>query len=163
MLGAQLSNSVTPWTVASQAPLSMELSRQEYWSRLPFLSLGDLPDPGIKPTSPALQADSLPLSHLGSPSYQDLERRVFSGLLLFLCFSRLSGRSLGAGLSQSCLSPQHPFFHEALTHSRHFSPLRLALFQAGGTPVEHWLHQASFLQARALEATSRLLGQLCST
>ena len=48
---------VTPWTVAHQLPLSMEFSRQEYWSRLPFHSLGDLPNPGIKPvshTSPAL-------------------------------------------------------------------------------------------------------------
>ena len=48
----------TPWTVAHQAPLSMGFSRQEYWSRLPFLSPGDLPDPGIGPESPALQADS---------------------------------------------------------------------------------------------------------
>ena len=45
---------VTPWTVAHQAPLSMGFSRQEYWSGLPFPSPGDLPDPGIKPTSPAL-------------------------------------------------------------------------------------------------------------
>ena len=44
----------TLWTVACQAPLSMELSRQEYCSGLPFPSPGDLPDPGIKPESPAL-------------------------------------------------------------------------------------------------------------
>ena len=43
----------TPWTVACQAPLSMGLPRQEYWSGLPFLSPRDLPDPGIKPASPA--------------------------------------------------------------------------------------------------------------
>ena len=49
-----------PWTVAQQAPLSVELSRQEYWSGLPFPSPGDLSNPGIKPGSPALQADSLP-------------------------------------------------------------------------------------------------------
>ena len=49
----------TSWTVAHQAPLSMGFSREEYWSGLPFPSLGDLPDPGIKPKSPALQADSL--------------------------------------------------------------------------------------------------------
>ena len=49
----------TPWTIAYQAPLSMEFSRQEYWSGLPFPSPGDLPDPGIKPGSPALQANSL--------------------------------------------------------------------------------------------------------
>ena len=57
-----------PMTVTRQAPLSMEFSRQKYWSGLLFPSPEDLPDPGIKPTSPALQADSLPLSHLGSPS-----------------------------------------------------------------------------------------------
>ena len=49
----------TPWTVASQAPLSMEFSRKEYWSGLPFPSPEDLPHPGIKPRSPALQVDSL--------------------------------------------------------------------------------------------------------
>ena len=46
--------------IARQAPLSMEFSRQEYWSGLPFLSPGDLPNPGIEPGCPALQADSLP-------------------------------------------------------------------------------------------------------
>ena len=50
---------VTLWTVACQAPLSMEFSRQEYWSGVPFPSLGDLPSPGIEPWCPALQADSL--------------------------------------------------------------------------------------------------------
>ena len=48
----------TPRTVAHQAPLSMRFCRQEYWSGLPFPSPGDLPDPGIKSGSPALQADS---------------------------------------------------------------------------------------------------------
>ena len=50
----------TPWTVAHQAPLFMGFSRQKYWSGLPFPSPGDLPNPGIEPGSPALQADSLP-------------------------------------------------------------------------------------------------------
>ena len=50
----------TPWTIAYEAPPSMGFSRQEYWSGLPFPSLGDLPDPGIKPGSPTLQADALP-------------------------------------------------------------------------------------------------------
>ena len=49
----------SPWTVAYQAPLSMGFSRQEYWSGLPFPSLGNLLDPGIEPGSPALQADAL--------------------------------------------------------------------------------------------------------
>ena len=51
---------VTPWTVAYQSPLSMGFSRQECWSGSPFPSPGDLPDPGTKPGSPALQADALP-------------------------------------------------------------------------------------------------------
>ena len=67
----------TPWTVARQAPLSMGFSRQEYWSGLPFPSPGDLLDPGIKPTSPALQTDALtseppgnkPMEWLYSPFY----------------------------------------------------------------------------------------------
>jgi len=49
----------TPWTVAHQASPSMEFSRQQYWSGLPFPSPGDLPNPGIEPRSPALQADAL--------------------------------------------------------------------------------------------------------
>ena len=50
----------TPWTVAHQVPLSMGFSRQEYLSGLPCPPPGDLPNPGIKPRSPILQADSLP-------------------------------------------------------------------------------------------------------
>ena len=50
---------MTPWTVAHQA-LSIEFSRQKYWSGWPFPSSGGLPDPGIKPEFPALQTDSLP-------------------------------------------------------------------------------------------------------
>ena len=63
--------------LARQAPLSMGFSRQEYWSGLPFPPLGDLPDPEIKPislASRALQADSLSLSHLGSPLKTHLSR-----------------------------------------------------------------------------------------
>ena len=56
-----------PWTVAYQAPLSMRFSRQEYWSGLPFPSPGDLPDPGIKPGSPTLEADALTSEPPGKP------------------------------------------------------------------------------------------------
>ena len=56
----------TPWTEAYQAPLSMGLSRQEYWRGVPFPSPGDLPDPGIEPGSPVLQTDALRLTHQGS-------------------------------------------------------------------------------------------------
>ena len=58
---------VTPRTIARQTPLSMGFPRQEYWSRLPFLSPKDLPDPGIEPRSPAVQADSLPTELRGNP------------------------------------------------------------------------------------------------
>ena len=60
---------VTPWTVAYQAPPSMGFSRQEYWSGLPFPSPGDLPDPGIEPGSPALQADALTSEPPGKPCH----------------------------------------------------------------------------------------------
>ena len=59
---------VTPWTIAHQALLSMGFSRQEYWSGLPFPSPGDLPNPGIEPGSPALQADPLPSKPPGNSS-----------------------------------------------------------------------------------------------
>ena len=58
---------VTSWTAAHQAPPSMGFSRQEYWSGLPFPSPGDLPDPGIEPRSPALQADALTSEPPGKP------------------------------------------------------------------------------------------------
>ena len=57
----------TPWIVACQTPMSMGFSRQEYWSGLPFPSPGALPDPGIEPRSPGLQADSLPTELQGEP------------------------------------------------------------------------------------------------
>ena len=52
-------DSATPWTAIHQVPLSMRFSRQGYWSGLPFPSPGDLPNPGIEPGSPAMQANSL--------------------------------------------------------------------------------------------------------
>ena len=73
---------VTPWTVAHQAPLFMGFSRWEYWSGLPFLSSEDLPNPGIEPTSPALQADSLSLSHWGKPMFSHS-----GGIVLYFCKS----------------------------------------------------------------------------
>ena len=68
-----VSDSVTLWIAARQTPLSMGFSRQEYWSGLPFPPPGDLPNPGIEPTSPmspALPADSLPAEPLGKPSQE---------------------------------------------------------------------------------------------
>ena len=62
-----VSSSATPWTVAFQAPLSMGFSRHKHWSGLPFPSPGSLPDPGIKPSSLALQVDSLLSELSGKP------------------------------------------------------------------------------------------------
>ena len=62
-----MSDSRDPITVAHQALLSMGFSKQEYCVGFSFPSLGDFPNPGIEPVSPALQVDSLPLSHQGSP------------------------------------------------------------------------------------------------
>ena len=59
----------TPWTIAQQAPPSMELSRQEYWSGLPFPPPEDLPNPWIEPRSPSLQADALRSEPPGKPNY----------------------------------------------------------------------------------------------
>ena len=73
---------MTPWTVAPQAPLSMGVSRQEYWSRLPFPSPGDLPNPGIDPVSPALQVvfciagRFFTAEPLGIPCYVDIVVKV---------------------------------------------------------------------------------------
>ena len=70
-----LSDSLPLWTMDRQSPPSMGFSRQEYWNGLPFASPGDLPDPGIKPRSPALQADTLQfrLSHQRLESHRSRE------------------------------------------------------------------------------------------
>ena len=91
----------TPWTVAHQAPLSMGFSREEYWSRLPFPPPGDLPDPGIKPTSPALQADSV-LCKQCPWSFLPEERWSLS--IPFPCLVLLGSSSQLAG----CLAPARP-------------------------------------------------------
>ena len=59
--------SATPWTLADHAPLSMGFPRQEYWSGLPIPSPGDLADPGIEPTSPALAGGFFTTEPLGKP------------------------------------------------------------------------------------------------
>ena len=68
LVAKSCSTLVTSWTVAYQAPLSMGFPRQAYWSGLPFPSPADLPNPEIKPRSPALQSDSLPAELQINPS-----------------------------------------------------------------------------------------------
>ena len=76
---------VTPWTIAHQASLSMEFSRQEYWSGLSFSSPEDHPDPGIKPGSLALQVDSLPPEPL-LKHHQLINNIVLKGFLPYVFF-----------------------------------------------------------------------------
>ena len=87
----------TPWTVAHQAPLSMGFSRQEYWGGLPRPPPGDFPNPGIEPTSPespALQADSLPLSHQLYPWWISIWLLHWSTVTLgFLCIFNIQLRT----------------------------------------------------------------------
>ena len=101
----------TQWTVACQVPLSMEFWRQEYWSGLPFPSPGELPNPGIEPGSPALQADSLQncsQSHQGSLiclytclKQQCLYFKVFT-------FLALLGLCCGKGSAAAVQGPHYP-------------------------------------------------------
>ena len=76
MLVSELCLFVTPQTVMHQASLSTEFSRQECWSGLPFPSPGDLPNPGIKPESPALQADTLPSEPPGKPQSHYMQNKI---------------------------------------------------------------------------------------
>ena len=76
----------TPWTVPCQASLSMRFSCQEYWNRLPYPLPGDLPDPGIKPGSPELQADSLSSEPPGKLTYSNLFLNNITNLQLAVHF-----------------------------------------------------------------------------
>ena len=87
---------MTPWTGAPQAPLSMGFSRQEYWGGLPFPSPGDLPNPGIKPGSSALQVDSLPSEPSGKPPTSQC-KSIYS--LVEAATVELEARSLSSGIS----------------------------------------------------------------
>ena len=71
----------TPWTVAYQAPPSMEFSRKEYWSLFHFLLQGIFPNPGIEPKSPALQADTLPSEPPGKPVTHILNQKFLLNVL----------------------------------------------------------------------------------
>ena len=66
-----------PWAVALKAPLSVGFSTQEHWSGLPHPPPGDLPNPGIEPGSPALQADSLPSEPPGKPHSRGMDTIQF--------------------------------------------------------------------------------------
>ena len=81
---------VMPWTVAHQAPLSMEILQKECWNRLPCPPPGDLLNPGIKPRSPTLQADSLPFE----PPGKSCRRNVIFFYLFIFFFLSLNEKSI---------------------------------------------------------------------
>ena len=99
----------TLWTAACQVPLSMGLSRQEYWSQLPCPPLGNLPEPEIKHRSSVLQADSLPLSHQRSPTTLVLGGQS-STCYIYLFPTLHFGEGNGTPLQYSCLENPMPFF-----------------------------------------------------
>ena len=119
----------TPWTVACPAPLSMGFSRQEHWSGLPFPSPGNLPVPWTEPMTPALQTDSLPLSHLGRlPLYLKwITNKVFlciaQGTLLDVCPARVGRRCGGE------------WVHVYVAESLHGSPEAVTTLLIGYTPT----------------------------
>ena len=94
----------TPWTVAHQAPLSMEFSRQEYSSGLPFPSPGDLPDPGIEPRSPALQADVLPSEPSGN--YLEFSKLSLGPLSLQVLLLLITSFGIPVANMLVCIVPQ---------------------------------------------------------
>ena len=126
---------MTPRTVTHQALLSMEFSRQEYWSGLPFPSPGDLPDPEIEPGSPTLQATLYQLSHQGRKMTKLLKNLTESGLHqhslpvpLSICLS-LSVSTFC--LCLSCVSCMLLFTPELPSHSwPHRCELRLASLES---------------------------------
>ena len=90
-----VSDSVTPWTVAHQAPLSIEFPRQEYWNGLPFTSPGDLPHPGIEPASlvsPALAAGFFATVPAGKPPYISWKHLIHQPLKLHQSWRDSLGR-----------------------------------------------------------------------
>ena len=112
---------VTTWTIAHQAPLSMGFPRQEYWSRLPFPSPEDLPDPGIEPASPALQVDSL----LSKPQQSWISGYLgqhFCRNQMMFCELWLSflGRARDVKVTQSCLTLCNPMDYtvHGILHAR---------------------------------------------
>ena len=100
----------TPWTLAYQAPLSMGFSRQECWSGLPFPSPGDFPDPGIKPGSPALQADALLSEPPGKPSRVEIV--VLKNIRCF--FTILSLGAYVANQVSNVFLICDPYYHTSL-------------------------------------------------
>ena len=121
---------VTPWTVAYQVPPSMGFPRQEYWSGLPFPSPGDLPDPGIEPRSPALEADALTSEPPGKPEAAAKGKCLWPHILLKgfpVCPPDFTGPSSLWGLHFRCLFVFQLFLGLKMS-GFHFGTLYCSLF-----------------------------------
>ena len=95
----------TPWIVTCQAPLPVGFSRQEYWSGLPFLSPGDLPDPGIEPRSPTLQTDSLLTELWGKPIIRSFySHKIYPSEIIYYLL-KTDVLSLSISTSRGCRMP----------------------------------------------------------
>ena len=154
---------VMPWAVANQAPLPLKFSRQEYWSRLPFPAPGDLPDPGIEPTSLALQADSLPLTppekphqqnynyppntcevkFSWNPTNQDLKLSVFVYLVLGVEGVR---RALESTYFKDGRFEQIPSGYYGNSYSLIWSPTLFWIIFSGSNKVNYHKTKIDFLQ-----------------
>ena len=122
----------TPWTVAHQAPLSMGFSRQEHWSGLPFPSLGDLPNLGIEPRSPALQADALSSEPPGKLPLVSFKKKI----VYLFGFSNCFRRQLSPYAEERAenLGWDSPSFQTRLEHSSVCGLEQLAWFLQASAP-----------------------------
>ena len=130
----------TPGTIAHQAPLSMGFSRQDYWSGLPFSSSGDLPDSGIKPRSPALQADSLLCEPPGKPWTPGISSRDWSvgDRSGTICEAFLEpSRSIFSSVAQPCSTLRDP---HGLQHARLPCPSPTPGACSNSCPLSRWCH-----------------------
>ena len=162
-----MSNSfVTPWTVACLAPLSMGFPRQKFWSGLPFPSLGDLPNPGIEPASPALWPDSSPLSHWGSP-FIGICVYVYMYILFFNQKKTALQCCVGFCHTKNVIQPQLYIYHllpkppplplpsssRSLERAR---PGSLSLAE-GATPTSYFTNDCVYIPEKALAPHSGTL------
>ena len=96
----------TPWTVAHQAPPSMEFSRQEYWGGLPFPSPGNLPGPGIEPGSPALWADALVSLPPGSPIQSEVSQKEKNKYCILMTYMESRGNGTNEHICRTEIETQ---------------------------------------------------------
>ena len=120
-----------PWTIAHQAPLSVEFSRQGYWSELPFPSPGDLPDPGIEPRSPILEAGSLPSEPPGKLFHTQAKESQWTAKIFKIISSSFNARykEISYLASLFCSKKSDRFFHQKLLFC-----LKMTV-QADGLPI----------------------------